>query len=175
MTNHVHLIVDPGEKAENLALLMKRVAGRQTRYVNRREGRRGTLWEGRYKSSPIEEDRYLLACCRYVELNPVRAGLVEAPEQYPWSSFRQKAGLVPMDWLDPDPCYVGLGRSGRARAARYRTWVRQSVPEGEWTLIRQAVQRGQLTGSARFVDAMEEKLGRRIEYRGQGRPRKPGK
>ena len=85
MTNHVHLIVSPGKKAENLALLMKRVSGRQTRYVNKIERRSGTLWEGRYKSSLINEDGYLLACCRYIELNPVRAGIVNEPAEYRWS------------------------------------------------------------------------------------------
>jgi len=73
MTNHIHLIVDPGEEPDNLALLMKRVTGRQTRLVNYLEKRTGSLWEGRYKSSPIDTNEYLLACCRYVELNPVRA------------------------------------------------------------------------------------------------------
>lgn len=92
MTNHVHLIVDPCENIENLALLMKRVSGRQTRYVNRLGNRRGTLWEGRYKSSPISTDEYLLACCRYVELNPLRAQMVGSPEEYRWSSYRHKAG-----------------------------------------------------------------------------------
>ena len=86
MTNHVHLLVDPGESQENLALLMKRVAGKYTRFVNREESRSGTVWDGRYKSSPIETDRYLLACSRYIELNPVRAGIVAAPQQYRWSS-----------------------------------------------------------------------------------------
>lgn len=79
MTNHVHLVIECGEQIENLGLLMKRVSGRQTRYVNRLERRRGTLWEGRYKSSPIEMDTYILACCRYIELNPVRAGMVDSP------------------------------------------------------------------------------------------------
>ncbi len=75
-TNHVHLIIDPGTDGHSLAMLMKRIAGRQTRYVNKREKRGGTLWEGRYKSSPISTNEYFLACCRYVELNPVRAGIV---------------------------------------------------------------------------------------------------
>lgn len=69
MTNHIHLVIDPGDEPENLALLMKRVAGRQTRFVNKMEKRSGSLWEGRYKSSPINANEFLLACCRYVELN----------------------------------------------------------------------------------------------------------
>ena len=82
MTNHVHLILQVGDDVSAIGQLMKRLAARQTRYVNKIEGRTGTLWESRFRSSPIETDRYLLACCRYVELNPVRAGMVSAPEQY---------------------------------------------------------------------------------------------
>jgi putative transposase len=83
MTNHIHLIIDPGAEEHNLSMLMKRIAGGQTRYVNKMEHRSGTLWEGRYKSSPISTNDYLLACCRYDELNPVRAGIVAKPEAYP--------------------------------------------------------------------------------------------
>ena len=79
---HVHLVIDPGDAPENLGLLMKRMAGRQTRYVNMLEKRSGSLWEGRYKSSPISANEYLLACCRYVELNPVRAGMVDVSHLY---------------------------------------------------------------------------------------------
>ena len=100
MTNHVHLILDPGENVENLGLLMKRIDGRQTRYVNTLENRSGSLWEGRYKSSPIHAGEYLLACCRYIELNPLRAGMVEEPEQYRWSSCSSKTGGKNVPWLD---------------------------------------------------------------------------
>lgn len=92
MTNHIHLIIDPGNEEGNLAQLMKRVGGRQTRYVNKMERRTGCLWEGRYKSSPISTDEYFLACCRYVELNPVRAGIVVDPVDYRWSSYGIKMG-----------------------------------------------------------------------------------
>ena len=104
MTNHVHLIVDPGEDGGNLARLMKRVAGRQTRYLNKLEKRTGSLWEGRFKSSTISADEYLLACSRYVELNPVRAGIVADPKDYRWSSYGSKTGNKKEAWLDFDPC-----------------------------------------------------------------------
>ena len=87
-----HLVVDPGAHLERLSFLMKRVAGRQTRYVNALEQRSGTLWKDRYKSSFIQRDAYLLACCRYVELNPVWAGLVSTPREYRWSSYGSRAG-----------------------------------------------------------------------------------
>ncbi|MBE0477883.1 transposase [Candidatus Aerophobetes bacterium] len=172
MTNHYHLIVNPGKEAQNLALLMKHLSGRQTRYVNKVKKRRGTLWEGRYKSSPIREDEYLLACCRYVELNPVRAGMVDEPTKYKWSSYRHKVGLENLEWLDLDPCYNSLGLTEDERRKRYKEWVEGDIPEGEWEIIRKAVQRGQLTGSIRFVEDVARKIRRRIEFRGQGRPKK---
>ena len=172
MPNHVHLVIDPGSKPESLALLMKRVAGRYTRRVNRRTDRTGTLWESRYKSSPIETDTYLLACCRYVELNPVRADLVKSPEDYPWSSYRARVGLDALPWLDEDPCYTGLGLTPAERRSRYAQWVADAIPTGEWTAIRQAIQRERLTGGKDFVTTVAAQTGRRLESRGRGRPKK---
>ena len=173
MTNHIHLILQPGEAIAGLGQLMKRLSGRQTRFMNRQESRTGTLWEGRYRSSPIETDAYLLACCRYVELNPVRARMTDDPAAYPWSSYRRHAGLENrFGWLDIDPCYEELGISDDERATRYREFVRSAIPVGELELIREALQRGQLTGSERFIGEVEAIIGRRIENRKQGRPRK---
>jgi putative transposase len=117
MTNHVHLLVAP-QALSGLAQLMKRLAGRQTRYHNCLEKRTGTLWESRYKSSPVDSDKYLLACARYIELNPVRARMVAAPEQYPWSSCRHRLGQTRCAWLDEDPGYLGLGADCRQRQHR---------------------------------------------------------
>lgn len=171
MTNHVHLVVDPGPKAAHLARLMKRVAGRHTRYANARAGRTGTLWEGRYKSSPIDTDAYLLACMRYVELNPVRAGMVERPDAYRWSSYRAHVGTESVAWLDLDPEYLGLGATPAERQMRYAQWVAVGVPAGEWDTIRRAIQRGQLTGDEPFVDAIAQRTGRRVVPCGPGRPK----
>lgn len=172
MSNHVHLIIDPGDKVENLGLLMKRIAGRQTRYVNKIEKRTGSLWEGRYKSSPINANEYLLACCRYVELNPLRAGMVEDPTHYPWSSCSAKTGTKKVPWLDLDPFYLGLGKTSAERRKKYRQWLYDTIPEGEWKLIREAAKRGQLTGSRNFEEEISQKLGREIVLRGPGRPKK---
>lgn len=174
MTNHVHLLLVP-ETIAGLAQLMKRLAGRQTRHHNRLEGRRGTLWESRYKSSPVDSDDYLLACTRYIELNPLRARMVAAPEDYRWSSCRYHLGLARCDWLDSDPAYLALGETRAMREERYRAFLHAAIPDGEWTLIREAVQRGQLTGRERFVDQVEAILGRRIEKRAPGRPAKTGR
>ncbi|WP_415809132.1 transposase, partial [Ectopseudomonas alcaliphila] len=110
MTNHVHLLLAPGEAIAGLGQLMKALAARATRYRNRLEGRTGTLWESRYKSSVVESDTYLLACCRYIELNPVRARMVAEAGDYPWSSYRTRVtDQSDSDWLDMDPCFVALG------------------------------------------------------------------
>ena len=120
MTNHVHLVLQPGERVAGLGQLMKRLAGRQTRHMNRQEQRSGTLWESRYKSSPIQTEAYLLGCCRYVELNPVRARMVSRPEDYRWSSYAQRVGQSEQfSWLDTDPCFEGLGDTPQVRARRF--------------------------------------------------------
>ncbi len=172
MTNHIHLIVDPGDGSENIGKLMKRVAGRQTRYVNRLEGRTGTLWEGRFNSSPIDSNHYLLACCRYVEMNPVFAGICTDPAEYRWSSCAGKVGKQTIDWLDFDPLYLGLVLSAEERAFRYRVFLSETISDEERSTILGAVTRGQLTGGSSFVDEIEKKLQRRIELRRPGRPRR---
>jgi putative transposase len=147
MTNHVHLIVDPGDGPHRLSLLMKRLAGRHTRRVNCLLQRTGTAWSGRFKCSPIETDRYLLACTRYVDLNPVRAGIVPEPQLYPWSSYRAHIGMTPCEWLDPDPCYLGLAATPSLRQQRYREFVEQGSGKQELRVIRQALSANQLTGA----------------------------
>ncbi len=171
MTNHVHLLLEPGDDPDTLAQLMKRVAARQTRYVNRLENRSGTLWESRYKSSPVETESYLLACARYIELNPVRAQMVAEPEEYPWSSFSHRIGKRQEPWLDHDPIYLSLGQTSRERARCYHDFVRSGIAEEEWQLIRDAIQRGQLTGSDRFIEEIQARIGKRIESRAPGRPK----
>lgn len=171
MPNHIHLVIDPGPEAKSLSLLMKRVAGRYARRINQQTDRTGSLWDGRYKSSPIETDTYLLACCRYVELNPVRANIVKRPEDYAWSSYRAHIGLAPLAWLDEDPCYISLGLTPADRRARYAQWVADAIPTGEWATIRQAIHREQLTGSHKFIWDIQKRTGRWLEPRERGRPR----
>ena len=95
------------------------------------------MWEGRYKSSPVQTEDYLLACCRYIELNPVWARMVAAPERYPWSSCRHRFGETEYGWLDYDPCYLALGENDTERRLRYRKFLQAAIPEGEWGLIRE--------------------------------------
>lgn len=171
MTNHIHLVLEPGEDAGTVSLLMKRLAGRQAAFVNKQERRSGALWEGRFKASPVQRDAYLLACCRYVEMNPVRASMVAGPRQYRWSSYRERMGLADRGLLDRDASYLGLANDEAQRRERYQTYVRQGASDQEIELLRSACARNQLTGNQRFVDEIERRIGQRIECRGRGKPK----
>ncbi len=171
MTNHIHLVVEPPEEMALLGQLMKRLSGRQTRYVNRLDRRSGTLWESRYKSSPIQTDEYLLACIRYVELNPVRAQVVADAQDYRWSSYQARMKGHERVMADFDPCYLALGESTEERQIRYREYLQSAIPDGEWAFIQEAVARGQLTGNGRYIEEVKKIIGRRIEHRRPGRPK----
>ena len=175
MTNHVHLVIDPGDVPESISQIMKRVAGRQTRYVNRLEKRTGSLWEGRYKSSVVSTQEYLLACCRYVELNPLRAAMVSESTEYRWSSYACKAIGIDDKLVDLDSQYVTLGNDTLERQRAYKKFIKGSIPEFELKVIREALQRGQLTGSEYFQREIFKKHGIRVSNKGRGRPRKSKK
>ncbi len=170
MTNHVHLLLGPEDESATMGRLMKALAARATRYRNRLDGRSGTLWEGRYKSSPVQAETYLLACTRYIELNPVRARMVTAAGDYAWSSYRQRMGEEER-WIDFDSAYLDLADNETDRRRQYAVYMDQNEPEKELSLMREALQRGQLTGNQRFVDEVEQIVGCRIERRRPGRPK----
>lgn len=134
---------------------MKALSARTTRHFNRLEGRSGTLWESRYKSSPVQTEQYLLACCRYIELNPVRARMAAHPGEYHWSIYTARMGGPGREWLDLDPMYQALGDENAVRRNRYQKFLEEAIPTGEWELIREAVKRGQLTGNKKFAEAVE--------------------
>jgi len=115
-----------------------------------------------------------LAVAHCVVLNPVRAGIVADPADYQWSSYGFKIGNRKEELLDYDPCYLGLANSEKKREESYAAWVKGTIAAEEWELIRKSLQRGQLTGSPGFVDEIEKKIERRVEFRGPGRPRKVG-
>lgn len=138
MTNHVHLLLTPLDSA-GPSRLMRSLGRRYVGYFNARYRRTGTLWEGRFRSALVDSVPYLFACSRYIELNPTRAGLVDDPAAYPWSSFRHNAGGVDDPVLSPHPQYSALGshraaprsapriaRSSRRSSRRARS--RRSVP-----------------------------------------------
>jgi putative transposase len=118
---------------------------------------------------------YLPACCRYIDLNPLRAGIVATPGEYRWSSYRCKAEGKNDPVVDFDESYLSLGKKKQGRQAVYAQYVCDTVPEEEIKLIRNALQRGQLTGSERFRREVSRRLGIRISNKGPGRPQKSNK
>ncbi|PHQ14430.1 transposase [Marinobacter profundi] len=148
MTNHVHLVVGVTDETATIPEFMKRLAGRQTRFTNQRRKRSGLIWEGRYKTSPIDSDAYLLGCCRYVELNPVKAGLVDEAERYPWSSYPARIGREISDWLDEPSAFTALADTPARRIACYRSFVSDTAESPADSVIREAIATNRVTGSA---------------------------
>ena len=171
MTNHLHLIVEPAEK-EGLKVMMQSLGRKYVQYFNYTYQRTGTLWEGRYKSSLISKDNYLLTCSRYVELNPIRAGMVKNPTDYPWSSYISKAEGRPDELIDEDPVYIGLGKTDKERQSNYKKLFLEDISDKELKLIRFHTQKGGVIGSENFIAQMTEKLERRLILRPRGRPKK---
>lgn len=172
MTNHVHLLMT-GECDEGVSALMKGLGQRYVQYVNRTYQRSGPLFEGRFRSSLVEADAYLLACQRYIELNPVRAGMVETPAEYPWSSYRANAlgGEDPL--VAPHSRYVALGDLPEKRQSAYRALFAEVLSGGLLTRIRECVNGGFVLGNARFEREVAAMLGRRTWKGSPGRPKKP--
>ena len=172
MTNHVHLLVSADHVAAPGAM-MKALGQRYVPYVNRLYRRSGTLWEGRFRSCPIQEEAYLLACQRYIELNPVRATMVEHPADYRWSSYRANAQGEDDRQVSPHRLYVALGDTAEHRQAAYRELFRHELEPGLVDQIRAATNGNFLLGNARFAAEIEATLGRRVSPGTAGRPRKP--
>ncbi len=171
MTNHMHLLVTPGD-AQAVARMMVALGRRYVPYINASYQRSGTLWEGRYKSSLIDSEAYLLACMRYIELNPVRAGICPDPGHYHWSSYRTNALGEPSTVVTPHPLYENLVTDTGGRHAAYRELFDQVLTDTTLSDIRLSLNQSQPLGNSRFVDAIEQATGQRREARPRGRPRK---
>ena len=170
MSNHVHLLVTPS-RPDSLALVMQAVGRQYVRYFNRRHGRTGTLWEGRYRASIIQEDRYFLACQRYVEMNPVRAGMVTVPEAFPWSSHAHHLGLVTDPLVSAHSLYWGLGNTPFEREAAYRRLF-EAAPAVDEARLAEALGKGHAVAEEAFLGKLEATTGRPWLRRRVGRPRK---
>lgn len=169
MTNHVHLLVT-AEKPDGIAKLMQAIGRRYVQYINRSYQRTGSLWEGRFKSSVVQAEDYLLTCMRYIELNPVRANMVNDPAQYRWSSYRHN-GLGQADArIEPHPLYLGLGRNESDRLVAYRAMFRSELDGEALADIRLALSQDQPLGNERFSEIMCAAAGVRRAQKGPGRP-----
>jgi len=170
MPNHVHLLLT-GEDSTAASAFMKAVAQRYSQYFNRTRGRTGPMWEGRFRSSPVESERYLLTLYRYIELNPVRAGLVRLPHHYRWSSFHHNALGAPLDFIAPHPMFTLLGASAEERAHAYLQYTSEVTGTEELKLIRESIDANAAMGSDGFVVDLETELGRKARVIPRGRPK----
>lgn len=169
MDNHLHLLATP-ETAEGLPQLMQSVGRRYVRYFNDRQARTGTLWEGRYRSTLIQAERYLLACMVYIDLNPVRAGMVDTPADYGWSSHGHYVGRRVDRLVTPHPLWWSLGNTPFAREAAYAELVRNGLAAGQEQALTDATLRGWALGDAAYVAALQRQTERRVAKAKAGRP-----
>ncbi|WP_267313376.1 transposase [Methylococcus geothermalis] len=172
MTNHSHLLT-LGMAPGGVSGLMQSVGRRYVRYVNATYRRSGTLFEGRFKSSLVDSERYLLTCMRYIELNPSRAGMVRNPGDYRWSSYRPHVGESVMGWLAEPEEYRRLAARPETRALAYRELFRQPLATDDLEAIRTHLNKGCALGASKFQDEIEAMAGRRAKIVPRGRPRKP--
>ena len=169
MSNHFHLLATP-QTANGLPQMLQAVGRRYVRYFNDRQGRSGTLWEGRYRSTLIETARYLLACMAYIDLNPVRAGMVAEVKDYPWSSHGHYAGLRADNLVTPHPLFWTLGNTPFAREAAYAELVRAGISPAQQSALTRSVLSGWALGDEKFVADLQKRTDRRVQKNRPGRP-----
>jgi putative transposase len=169
MSNHMHLLATP-QTQEGIPQMMQAVGRRYVRYFNQRQQRTGTLWEGRYRSTLIQAERYLMACMAYIDLNPVRAGMVVEPGQYEWSSHRHYIGVRQDRLLTPHPLYWELGNTPFAREAAYSEMVRAGISGAQQQALTDSALRGWALGEPDYVAELQRRTQRRVMPAKAGRP-----
>jgi len=169
MTNHIHLLCTPQQDGA-VSLMMQSVGRRYVQYFNYQYQRSGTLWEGRYKSCLVQAERYLIEVYRYIELNPVRAKMVEDPSEYVWSSYQINALAKDSSLCTPHPEYLRLGSTKDKRTKNYRAIFTHHVEGDLLEEIRSSVNKGMALGHDRFKDEIEKLTGRRVKPKKVGRP-----
>ena len=174
MSNHFHLLMTPSTEV-GVPLLMQALGRSYVRYFNRVQQRTGTLWEGRYKSTLIQAEHHLLACMAYIDLNPVRAGMVDQARDYPWSSHGHYAGLRVDQIVSAHQLYWDLGNTPFAREAAYQELVQTGLPEQKREALTQATLRGWALGGADFVADLQLRTERRVARLRAGRPKRNGR
>jgi REP-associated tyrosine transposase len=170
MTNHVHLLVT-GRVAGGISRLMQSIGAKYVKYVNETTGRSGTLWEGRYRACLVESDQHVLAASRYIDLNPVRAGIARQPCDYRWSSYRELTGSRSSSLVTPHPALEQLGCPPQAAYAR---WCAEAIDDAELARLREATHHELAYGSEEFRASIEARTGRPMGLGSPGRPRRIG-
>jgi len=171
MTNHFHILATP-EQLNSLPLMMQAVGRSYVRYFNDAQHRSGTLWEGRYRSTLIQTDRYLLTCMAYLDLNPVRAGLVRQAKEYEWSSHRHYIGQRADKLITPHPLFWTLGNTPFSREAAYADLVDVGITSAQHSDLTRSVLSGWALGDEDFVDDLQKRTTRRAVQAQAGRPAK---
>ena len=171
MTNHVHLLAS-AHAEHAISRMMKRIGESYARAFNRKHRRTGTLWEGRFLASIVDTRSYLLTCQRYIECNPVRAGMVRDPRDYCWSSFAHNALGRVCPVIVPHPTYLALGATDDERRAAYRALFAAPESTADLGLIRACVNAGLALGDRAFVQEVERLTGRPAARKPGGRPRR---
>tara|TARA_R110000850_G_C9984501_1_gene466296 strand:- start:1313 stop:1912 length:600 start_codon:yes stop_codon:yes gene_type:complete len=169
MTNHIHLLATP-TGPDSIGLMMQALGRRYVRYFNKRHGRTGTLWEGRYRSCLVDSDGYLLQCQRYIELNPVRAAMVTAPGDYRWSSYRTNAFGKNSRLVKHHVLYQQLGSTQTERQSAYRELFRQVLTDDLVEAIRTNTLSGLALGNDKFKREIEALTGQSVSAGKRGRP-----
>ena len=171
--NHSHLLATP-EHEQSISRVFQSVGRKYVQYFNATHQRTCTLWEGRYRATVVDSERYLLTLMRYIELNPVRAGLTAHPRDYPWSSYARNAYAatdVNSDWIKPHPQYLRIARSVTARLSAYRALFKAAIGKNELAQIRDCTHKGWALGGDKFKQEIETRSQRQASSKGVGRPR----
>lgn len=171
MPDHVHLLATPVD-ADGLARMMQWVGRYYVPHINQKYQRSGTLWQGRYKGTVLDAERYLLLCSRYIELNPVRNGLVGSALDYPWSSYMHHIGAKPDPLITDHSVYWALGNTPFDREIAYKLQAEQSLGQAEINAISQATLKGWALGAEEYKSGLEKQVSRRVSPAKRGRPAK---
>lgn len=171
MTNHVHLLLTPNA-SDSISRILQHIGRQYVCYINKTYKRSGTLWEGRHKSSLVDAENYLLACYRYIELNPVVANMVQLPDEYPWSSYPSNAWGRYDKLITPHELFLGIHQDKTEREREYRELFRVNLSVQDIHSIRQALSANQVLGEGRFKEQIEAVLERKVGYIKRGRPTK---
>lgn len=171
MTNHVHLLCTPQEDGA-VSRMMQSIGRMYVRYYNYAYQRSGTLWEGRFKSSLVQSERYMLELYRYIELNPVRADMVGDPGEYSWSSYACNALGIKTELQTPHSEYLSLGKTKEERLENYRALFKAHLNAELLKEIRESVNKGLALGSEHFTAQIEALMDKRVTPRKAGRPKK---
>ena len=169
LDNHFHMLLTPPSD-EAMSLMMQSVGRTYVRYFNKRHDRSGTLWEGRYKSSLVDSEAYLLTCMAYIDLNPVRAGAADSPEAFNWSSYKHLSGQKIDKLVTPHALYWGLGNTPFAREAAYAEFVASGLSESIQKDLTESALKGRVVGRPDFLKLLEKTTRRQILPQKAGRP-----